>query len=141
MGYGSPPTYTTVCNASDFQEPGVSETADVTNVGDLWRARVATLLDLGKIAFKVFWIMTEPTHQNAVAGAVYGLRYLWTNRLLAAWKVIYPDGNNSADYFLAYVTKCDVSAKVGGVFEMSIELSNSTIGGSPTVGSSAPSVV
>ena len=87
VGFGSPPTYTTICNASDYTEPLVAETADVTNVGNLWRSRIPTLLDMGKTKFKVFWVMTEPTHQNQVTGAIYGLRYIYINQLRGAFKV------------------------------------------------------
>jgi hypothetical protein len=128
VGFGSPPQYTTVCNASDYTIPFAAEVADVTNVGDQWRARVSTLLDMGKMKFKVFWVMTEPTHENQVNGIVYGLRYIYINRLLASWKFIYPDGNNSADTFQAYVTGFSTSGKVGGVFEAEIELTASVLG-------------
>lgn len=141
VGFGSPPTYTTIVNATDFTMPIVAELADVTNVGNLWRSRISTLLDMGKMQFKVFWMMTEPTHENAVTGAIYGLRYLLVNRLLAAWKVIYPDGFNSTDFFVAFVTKFEINARVGGAIEATIELTNSSIGGSLVTGSSAPQLV
>lgn len=133
VGFGSPPTYTTVVNAADWTMPAIAELADVTNVGNLWRSRISTLLDLGKIKFKIFWVMTEPTHFNQVTGAIYGLRYLYINRLLASWKIIYPDGLNSADTFQAYVTSFSVSGKVGGAFEAEIEMTSSVLGSTTPV--------
>lgn len=141
VGFGSPPQYQTICNATDYIQPMTAETADVTNVGNLWRSRIPTLLDMEKIKFKIFWVPTEPTHQNAVTGAIYGLRYLYINQLRGAWKVIYPDGNNSTDYFLAYITGFSQNLKVGGAIEAEIEMSNTSLGGSAVVGSSAPQLV
>ncbi len=58
----SPEVFTTVCNVSDITLPLTADVVDITNVGDMWRRRISTLLDMGKIKFKVFWVMTEPTH-------------------------------------------------------------------------------
>lgn len=126
----SPETFTTICNVQDYNEPLLGETADVTNVGDKWRRRISTLLDMGKIKFKIFWVMEEATHENAISGNIRGLRYLFVNQILCNWKAIYPDANNSTDYFPAYVTGFSITGKVGGVFEAELELSND---GAPTL--------
>jgi hypothetical protein len=89
-------------------------------VGDSWKRHFPTLHDMGKISFKVFWVMEEPTHNNAA-----GLRYLMVNSLLRNFAFVYPDGNSATDSFAAYVTGFQITGKVGGVFEASIELSNS----------------
>jgi hypothetical protein len=130
LGNGaSPEVYTTIANATDFTLPLINETVDVTNVGMSWRARIPTLSDMGKISFKIFWVMTEPTHENAVTGSVNGLRYMYFNKVLGQWNIIYPDA--SIDNFAAYVTSFSITGKVGGVFEATIELSNS--GATPTL--------
>lgn len=122
LGNGaSPEVYTTIANATDLTLPLVAETADVTNVTNTWRARIATLKDMGKISFKIFWVMTEPTHENAMGG----IRYLFYNSILGNWRIVYPDGNSSSDIFPAYVTGFSITGKVAGVFEATIELSNS----------------
>lgn len=126
----SPEVFTTVCNVSDFTLPLVGDTVEVTNVGDKWKRRISTLLDMGSMDFKVFWVMTEPTHENIVTGSIRGIRYLFINQILANCKAIYPDAGSSTDYFPAYVTKFSISGKVGGVFEASITLTNS---GPPTL--------
>ncbi len=127
---GSPQIFNTVCNVTDYTEPLTADVVDITNVGDHWRRRISTLLDMGKIKFKIFWVMTEPTHQNLVDGAIQGLRYIFTNNILADWQIVYPDGENSMDQFPAYVTSFSISGKTGNVFEAEIELSNS---GEPTL--------
>lgn len=125
----SPEDYTTIANVQDWTEPLKADTVDVTNVTMKWRARIATLLDMGTMKFKIFWVMTETTHWNE-PGAVNGLRYMFTNRILGAWRIVYPNGLQSADTFDAYVTSFNVTGKVGGVFEAEIDLANS---GEPTL--------
>jgi Lambda phage tail tube protein, TTP len=126
LGNGaSPEVYATIANATDLTLPLTAETADVTNVTNTWRARIATLKDMGKISFKIFWVMTEPTHMNAITSGVSGIRYLFYNSILGNWRTVYPDGNQSADIFPAYVTGFSITGKVAGVFEATIELSNS----------------
>lgn len=125
LGNGaSPEDFETIANVEDWNEPLKADTVDVTNVTNKWRARISTLLDMGSIKFKIFWVMTEGTHWNE-PGAVNGLRYMFTNRILGAWRVVYPNGLQSADIFDAYVTGFAVTGKVGGVFEAEIDLANS----------------
>ena len=118
---GSPASMEVIANATDLTIPIMTDTVDVTNVGDSWKRHFPTLHDMGKIAFKIFWMMTDPTHDNAATG----LRYVMINSVLRDFAFVYPDGNNSTDSFAAYVTSFSITGKVGGVFEASIELSNS----------------
>ena len=127
---GSPQVYNTIANVADWNLPTVAETTDTTNVSDAWLRRITTLLDMGKIKFKIFWIMTEPTHSNIVRSGIQGIRNIMTNRILASWQVVYPDGLQSVDNFPAYVTGFTVTGKVGSVFEAEVELSNN---GQPTL--------
>ncbi len=127
---GSPQVFNTIANVSDWAEPVISDTVDVTNVGDSWRRRIATLHDMGKIKFTVFWVMLDETHENAITGAIRGLRYMLINNILGSWKIVYPDGATSTDTFPAYVTSFSVTGKVGDVFKADVELSND---GAPTL--------
>src|SRR5580693_2795186 len=108
MGTGtSPETLACIANATDLNLPIIAETQDVTNVGSNWRIRFPTLHDMGKISFKIFWVMVEPTHRNSGASGgtiADGLRYCLVNNVLANFAFVYPDGNNSTDAFPAYVT-------------------------------------
>jgi hypothetical protein len=126
----SPDAFFTICNVSDFTLPMTSKTTDITNVGDKWERMIPTLLSFGKITLKVFWVMEEPTHRNQAGGGAVavGLRYLWINQLLRDWQVIYPDGNNSTDAFSAYVTGFQITGKVAGTFDATIELTANTGG-------------
>ncbi len=123
----SPETMNTIANATDLTLPVMSEKVDVTALCDLWRRRIPTLLDMGAISFKVFWVMEEPTHRNSVNGGTVGagLRYLLINQALRDFQFVYPDGNNSTDAFPAYTTSFSITGAVGGVFTASVELSNS----------------
>lgn len=122
----SPPVFTTIANTSDMKMPVMSEVVDVTNFGDNWRRRIPTLHDMGKITFKMFWEMTDPTQDNTSGG----MRYLMINNLKRTFQFVYPDGLSSIDSFPGYVTKFDVTGKVGGVFEADVELVND---GAPTL--------
>lgn len=123
----SPETFQTIANAFGLTLPVIADVEDVTNFGDLWHRRIPTLLDMGKIQFKIYWIMEEPTHRNSAGGGSVGagLRYLLINQLLRDFKMVYPDGNSSTDAFPAYVTMFSITGAIGKVFEASIELSNS----------------
>ncbi len=129
----SPDVFTTIANITDVSIPTKAETQDITNVGDLWRRRIATLLDIGEITFTIFWVMEETTHRNSAGGGAVatGLRYLLVGRvsnqpILRDWQVTYPDGNaGSVDSFPAYVTSFAVTAKVGDVFRAQVTLSSS----------------
>ena len=123
MGTGtSPESMAAIANATDLSIPIIAEVVDCTNVGDNWRRRLATLHDMGKISFKIWWVMEEPTHRNSTA---IGMRYILINKILRDFQAIYPDGNNSTDAWPAFVTSFAITGKVGGVFEASVELSNS----------------
>lgn len=122
-GGSSPASFETVANASDMTMPLKADTVDVTNFGDTWHRRASTLLDMGKITFKIYWIPEEITHRNNSTSV--GMRYLLVNRILAYWQFVYPDGFDSADSFPAYVTGFSITGKVGGVMEAAVELSNS----------------
>jgi len=131
----SPSTFAAIANASDIKIPTLAEVVDVTNFGDLWRRRLPTLLDIGKIDFKIQWQPEDPSHNNSTP---YGLRFMLIGRLLRNWQIQYPNGttntNNvpevgSTDAFAAYVTKFEISGMIGKVFEANIELSTA---GSPS---------
>lgn len=120
----SPDTLYAIANIADASFPLAATEVLVTNVSDTWVRRVPTLLDMGKVTTRIFWVMEESTHRNSAgsAGTATGLRYLFANKLLRDWQLIYPDGNNSTDAFSAYVTSFTITAKVGGVFEAAVAL-------------------
>jgi hypothetical protein len=120
----SPETFEIIANVFSLKLPTSGEVVDLTEFGDLWRRRVPTLLDMGKIELKIYWEMEEITHRNAAA---YGLRYLMLNLIKRDWLITYPDGHSSTDAFPAYVTGFEVDGSIGKVFEATVELSNSGV--------------
>lgn len=128
----SPDAFQTVTNISNISLPVIAMTVDVTNVGDNWVRRFPTLHDMGKIALKLFWQMTDVTQRNeAVEGVqVSGLRWNLINNALRIFQVQYNDEFNSQDVFPAYTTSFAVAGAVGKVWEAAVELSNS---GAPTL--------
>ncbi len=125
-----PESFFQILNVTDFKLPLKSDMVEVTNMGDLYKRRIPTLLDMGNITFKVYWVMEESSHHNGLDSTAYGLRYLWQNRLLRDWQAIYPDGNNSTDAFPAYVAEFNKSGLIGKAYEADIVLSNS---GEPSI--------
>jgi hypothetical protein len=121
----SPDAFNTIANVTDWSMPIMVDTVDVTNVGDNWKRRIPTLHDMGKIGFKVYWVMEDVTHRNSAFNNIDGLRWCLITSALRDFQCIYPDGNNSTDAFPAYTTEFGITGKVGGVFEASITLSNS----------------
>ena len=118
----SPDTFVTVANVSEISLPTIQEVVDVTNVGDVWRRRIGTLKDMGKIALKIFWQPEDPTHNNS---SPYGLRYVMISGALRNFQILYPNGTpGSVDAFPAYVTGFSITGMVGKVFEASVDLSN-----------------
>lgn len=124
---GSPDVMQTIANVTEFSLPVMTDVVEVTAICDQWKRRIPTLNDMGKITLKIFWIMEEVTHRNSLNGGSVGagLRYLLINRLLRNFQILYPDGNSSTDAFPAYTTSFAITAKVGNVFDASVELSNS----------------
>ena len=131
----SPDTFQTIANVDSITYPMTCETVDVTNVGNLWKAMFPTLHNMGKIAFKIFWIPEEVTHRNAATAGSTGAGLMWLflnanaagNAGLRDWQLVVPDGNDSTIAFEAYVTSFSIDAKVGNVFTASIELTNNGV--------------
>lgn len=121
IGTGSPLVFNSICNIQDWNEPNKADVVDVTNVGDKYKRRISTLLDIGVCKAKLFWVMTEPSHENAITGAIDGLRYLWIQQILTAFQVVYPMTTQPVDRFYSYITGFAITGKVGGVFEVEAE--------------------
>ena len=113
VGNGSrPETFSTVANVSKVTLPFKGKLVDVTNVSNTWMQQIVTTLSIGDLALDVFWVMEDPTHNNSVSG----LRYMFINKVLKDWQLIYPDGNASTDAFKGYVTAFSITGQVNGVF-------------------------
>lgn len=117
----SPPNWTTVANVNDITGPTWDSTVvDVTSHSSQapFRQKIVTLLDIGTVTAKIFWVPTNDTQRNTVGG----LRYMYLNRLKGTWRLRYTDGV-SFDEFDAYVTKLSEVAPVAGVYEMTVTFS------------------
>ena len=128
----SPDVFNTVFNVTDLTVPIMSDTIDVTNIGDVWKRKVPTLHDMGKISFKINYVPQDVTHRNSPSTGSVAAGLLWllihnADPNLAGvrdWLLVYPDGVTVWE-FPAYVTSFSVTAKVGAQFSAAIELSNS----------------
>ncbi len=114
----SPPNWSTIANAGDITGPAFSGTVvDVTSHSSQapFRQKIVTLLDVGQVTVKVFWVPTNDSHRNSPTG----LRYVYLNRLKKTWRLRYTDGT-SFDEFDAYISKLGNVASVAGVYEMTV---------------------
>lgn len=129
----SPDAFVTIANVSDVSIPIVADTIDVTNIGDDWHARIATLHDMGKMTFTLHYQPEDPTHSSAAGGGSVpsGLMYNLVHNQLRNFQLIFYNvtaGANVATWaWSAYVTGFQVTGKVGGDWQAKLELvSNGT---------------
>lgn len=127
----SPEAWTTIANVGDISGPAFDSTVvDITSHSSQapFRQKIVTLLDIGPVTFKCFWVPQNDTHRNAITGAIGGIRYNYINRLKQEYRLRYTDGTSS-DSFYAYVTKLGNTAPVAGVYEMAVTFTGT---GTPT---------
>lgn len=124
----SPINWTTVANCGDITGPTWDSTVvDVTSHSSQapFRQKIVTLLDIGTVTVKMFWVPENDTQRNAPGG----IRYIYKNRIKGNWRLFYTDGA-SYDEFEAYVSKLSEVATVAGVYEMTVTF---TATGAPEV--------
>lgn len=124
----SPEVWATVANVGDITGPGMSvNLVDVTShsTGTPWREFLPTLLDGGKISFKLFYIPTDASHNNSA-----GLLSYFTGRAKKHAQLVFPDMAATKFTFYGFVIGLPVTATVAGVLEMSVDFQ---ITGQPTL--------
>lgn len=127
----SPEAWTTIANVGDISGPAFDSTVvDITSHSSQapFRQKIVTLLDIGAITFKLFWVPQNDTHRNAIVASIGGIRYNYINRLKQEYRLRYTDGSSS-DSFYAYVTKLSETAPVAGVYELNVTYTGT---GTPT---------
>lgn len=127
VGNGSSPeTFQTISNISKFTFPMKAKVVDVSNVSDIWKNQIPTLLEIGDVTCEVFWVMEDPTLNNQVGG----LRNIFANKLKRDFQIIYNDGNSSTDAFKAYVTSFQITGQEADVFKAQVTFSGT---GQPSI--------
>ncbi len=117
---GSPLDYQTVANVGDYTPIAPSaNVVDVTShsTGTPWRQKIITLLDAGKLQAKVFYIPTDPTHDDST-----GLLGLLTTRALTDFQIVFPDSPATKFQFSGYVSNFSITSSVAGVEEASLTI-------------------
>lgn len=139
----SPEIFNSVANIGDITGPSVSgAVVDVTSHTSTvapWRSKIVTLLDAGTITLPLYFVPSSgaPTGAGTFMGHNFtsgGLGTLFANRGLSPgtpynWKIIYPDGLSSTDFFTAFISKYAQKAPVAGVLTADLEL---TVTGHPS---------
>lgn len=127
VGNGSSPeSFQTISNISKFTFPMKAKVVDVSNVSDIWKNQIPTLLEIGDVTCEVFWVMEDPTLNNQVGG----LRNIFANKLKRDFQIIYNDGNSSTDAFKAYVTSFQITGQEADVFKAQVTFSGT---GQPSI--------
>lgn len=127
VGNGSSPeTFQTISNISKFTFPMKAKVVDVSNVSDLWKNQIPTLLEIGDVTCEVFWVMEDPTLNSQTNG----LRNIFANKLKRDFQIIYNDGNGSTDAFKAYVTSFQITGQEADVFKAQVTFSGT---GQPSI--------
>jgi hypothetical protein len=127
----SPAVYNLVGNVGNQKWSPVAKTADTTNQGTVWMQSIPTILDGAKFTVELFFIPGSAGSEEAVGleghGFVSGLGWLFTQRQVRQWKLIWPDA--SVMFFSAYITDFPVDMAVEKALSVSMTL---TVTGQPT---------
>lgn len=121
----SPETYTTIANVGDINGPALAATVvDVTShsTGNPWREKLTTLLDSGKITFKLFFIVNDAGHK--------ALLNLFTTRGIGGTptvagspiplRIVFPDQNATKYFYAVYISTFAIVSTVAGVCEANV---------------------
>ncbi len=130
IGDGGSPTenFTTIAEVKSITGPSMSvKIDDVTthSTSTPWRAKLATLLDGGTVAFGLNFIPTDAT-QDFPAGLLKD----FTNRTLRNFKLVLTDAGHTTWAFSAFVQDFKMDMPVDGVLTANCTLA---ISGQPTL--------
>ena len=90
---------------------------DVTShsTGNPWRERIPTLLDIGDLNCKIFFVPGDAS-QNVLLG-------VFTSRALRSYTITWPNVGAPVWEFQAYITKFSTKEPVAGVIEADVTFS------------------
>ncbi len=121
----SPEAYTTIANVGDINGFALAATVvDVTShsTGNPWREKLTTLLDSGKLTFKLFFIPSDTGHKNLLS--------LFTSRGIGGTptvsgspiplRIVFPDPAATKYFFTAFISTFSIMATVAGVIEANV---------------------
>jgi hypothetical protein len=126
---GSPTTYKPVGNVGNIKWPLSVKTADVTNQGTNWTRSIPTLFEGGVMTCDLHWIPGSTGSDSSGAfggGFTSGLGSVFTQGIVAPWKLIFPDG--TTQYFTGYISKFPIDANLEKDLMVAMEI---TVMGEP----------
>jgi hypothetical protein len=82
------------------------------STGNPHRTRIPSLIDDGQLSFPCYWNPADPTHS---ASSVYGLEYLFENRIVQRFRMINTDQGHRAREFSGYVLSLGETYPLAGV--------------------------
>lgn len=124
----SPLTYHAIAGVGDIDGPnesvGVNETL-THSTGRPYKNKRPGLIDPGEFSFPVNYDPANPSHSRT---STYGLAYIFKERIVADWLVIYPDDANTTLRFRGFISELGTSSPVEGV---GVRTTTITIDGQP----------
>jgi hypothetical protein len=106
----SPEAFTSIGEVQTLSGPSFKvDTVESTHLSDVWKQRVATLIDGGEVKFTVNWIPANTTQRFVVSGLGFDL----ISRTKRNFKVQFADG--TAWRFAAFVTGFDPRMPKDGI--------------------------
>ena len=118
---GSPPSFSVIANISDITGPQLAATVvDVTSHSTTvpWRQRIPTLLDVGDLTCKLWFVPGSTGHQQ--------LLDIFAGRNLEQYTITWPQVGAPTWWFEAYITKFSITAAVAGALEATVTFSGTT---------------
>jgi hypothetical protein len=98
--------FTTIAELSDITPPPLSRNPiETTTHNDPEEQFVVGIRRKGEMAFSIFWIPTNATHDHLT-----GLIHSWRNGFRDVWRITYPDG--AQWLFSGYVTNVGPAAPI-----------------------------
>ena len=82
------------------------------STGNPHRTRIPSLIDDGQLSFPCYWNPADPTHS---ASSVYGLEYLFENRIIGRFRMVNTDQGHRAREFQGYVLSLGETYPLAGV--------------------------
>lgn len=106
----SPAVYNPVGNVGNMKMNMKVKDADTTNQGTIWTQGIPTLLEGGSYSFDLHFIPASAGSEGAVGieghSFLSGLMWIFTQRQIRTWKLIWPD--NSGVFFTAYISETPI---------------------------------
>ena len=110
---GSPTSFTTVPNVTDFSGPGgQASVIDTTNLLSVQKEKMMGLSDAGQLTFNINFDPDNAVHQQ--------IRQAWVERQVCQFRLTFSDGTPTTCVFTGYVLGFQISGGVDAVVKAAV---------------------